>query len=70
MARFFGKKETQEEEFEPPVKEFPEMPKPTKSKVVEKEEVQTQIVEREITLSYLNEKLNYLIGLIEKGMEG
>ena len=68
MARFFGKKETQEEEFEPPAKEFPEMPKP-KGKAVEKEEIQTQIVEREITLSYLNEKLNYLIGLIEKEME-
>lgn len=41
--------------------EAPPVPEPT-----EQQETPVQIVEREITLSVINEKLNYAIGLLHK----
>lgn len=77
MARLF-KKSTQEEmeneieEFERndarkvkhAVQELPPVPTPSRE---QKQEIQIQEVE--VTLSLLNQKLNYLIGLIEENLK-
>lgn len=61
MARIFGRKEQREEEEE----EFEEQENPNiPQKASPKPEI--QYVEREITLSTINDKLNYLIGLVQE----
>ena len=71
MARIFTKKGAgQEEADEFEEEELPPMPKaPPKRQVKQvQEEVKEVIVEREVTLTLLNEKLNYLIELLNKAM--
>jgi len=49
-----------------PLKKSEEKEEAPKAAEDPKEEAGTQIIERAITLSLINDKLNYLIGLVQK----
>jgi len=71
MVRFFDKgvKKEDDSQQQQPEAEEPVPRPPTKEKVQIKEEAQPQIVEREINLSLLNEKLNYIINLLNEAIK-
>lgn len=69
MARLFKDKKSQiEDEFEEleekQARQLPAVPRPQEPKKENRE-----IVEREVNLSLINDKLNYIIGLIQDSEE-